>query len=110
MMTRTGDLSAAQKEEFDGWRGTLLKNELEMKMVNWDRNPPPQTEDQQTMHWPLMSTSAKAYGMIRRKPAGMEIAKGHQQGTAVEQLLLHYQDMNPIRLPKATAERGHNGG
>ena len=45
MITRTEDLSTTQKEEFDGWRGTLLKNELEMKMVNWDRNPPPQTQD-----------------------------------------------------------------
>ena len=75
MMTRVGELSATQGEEFNGWRGTLLKSELEMKMVNWDRNPPTPAEDQQTKRWPLISTSAKAYGMIRRKLARMEIAK-----------------------------------
>ena len=75
MMTRVGELSATQREEFNGWRGTLLKNELEMKMVNWDRNPPPQVGNQRTKWWPLISTSAKAYGRIMRKLAGMEIAK-----------------------------------
>ena len=51
-----------------------------MKMINWDRNPPPQTEGRRTKQWPLMSTSAKAYGMIRRKLAGMEITKRDVNG------------------------------
>ena len=68
------ELSGGQQEEYEGWRGTLIKNRLERRMVNWDRNPP-QGVEMESKRWPLAATSAKAYSLIRRKLRGSTISK-----------------------------------
>ena len=74
LLTRPEVIPLGQMEEFKLWGGQLVSSSQSLKMLIWDREPRVITQEGARGEiWPVLATSAKAYGRLLRRMRGLAV-------------------------------------
>mmetsp|Transcript_10616 Transcript_10616/g.18825 ORF Transcript_10616/g.18825 Transcript_10616/m.18825 type:complete len:209 (-) Transcript_10616:44-670(-) len=79
-MQNPDSLVGQQRRSFEEWKGAQISDGLSRRHINWSKEPVQKSDGKAGKLWPVMATSAKAYGELRSKVPGLELPRMEVDG------------------------------